>query len=448
MGVSRKLIFFLAWLVYLFFVIYGSLIPFDYQPQRLDDAWLMFRQLPFLNVGTFGRADQVANLLLYIPLSAFLFGFLKPRVPFVVLTFIVVVITLVICSGAAIAIEFVQIFFPPRTVSLNDIVAEIGGSTIGIALWLVWGEKFSELSAVIFGRGANAPYAALVFYLVAYLAFSLFPFDFLLSAAEFRVKLAGDNFHWLLSRSTCGPLVRCTPKLILEAVAVVPIGILLSLIAQRKGRHVVRSAVITGLAIGLTIETLQLFLFSGICQGASILTRVIGIVIGAKTLKSLRGNRLRSLTHNLRPLIPIVGTFYIFGLTLVTWSNKGTRLTLEEGIGRLKAVHFVPFFYHYYTSEPAAMFNLIGSVAMFAPVGVGSWLWRFGKSGRTPTSGLILAGFWGGIVAFVVEFGKLFFSLAHPDPTNVWVGVAAAGCGYAICSWSAPFLLRARWTEP
>ena len=34
----------------------------------------------------------------------------------------------------ALAVEFTQLFFPPRTVSLNDILAESAGAVIGLSL--------------------------------------------------------------------------------------------------------------------------------------------------------------------------------------------------------------------------------------------------------------------------------------------------------------------------
>ena len=60
---------FAATLAYLAFVVYGSLVPLDFRPIPLDQAWLSFQQVPFLSLGVGSRADWVANGVLYVPLG-------------------------------------------------------------------------------------------------------------------------------------------------------------------------------------------------------------------------------------------------------------------------------------------------------------------------------------------------------------------------------------------
>ncbi|WP_169071304.1 hypothetical protein [Candidatus Accumulibacter contiguus] len=57
----------LGWLLYLVFIVYGSLVPLDFHALPLDQAWAQFRQLPMLQIGAEGRADWVANGVLYVP---------------------------------------------------------------------------------------------------------------------------------------------------------------------------------------------------------------------------------------------------------------------------------------------------------------------------------------------------------------------------------------------
>ena len=63
----------LGWLAALttFGIIYGSLLPFEYRPLPLDVAIYRFRHLSWINVGEGGRADLVANLVLYLPFGFF-----------------------------------------------------------------------------------------------------------------------------------------------------------------------------------------------------------------------------------------------------------------------------------------------------------------------------------------------------------------------------------------
>ena len=61
-------------LCYLAFVIYGSLIPFQFRSLPIAEAIDRFRHIPYLHLGIQSRADFIANILLYIPLSFFLAG--------------------------------------------------------------------------------------------------------------------------------------------------------------------------------------------------------------------------------------------------------------------------------------------------------------------------------------------------------------------------------------
>ena len=71
---SRARLALAAWLAWTAFIVYGSLLPFDFQPVPLDRAWALFRQAPFLVLGVESRADWIANGVLYAPV-----GFGRPR---------------------------------------------------------------------------------------------------------------------------------------------------------------------------------------------------------------------------------------------------------------------------------------------------------------------------------------------------------------------------------
>ena len=87
---ARSSHLFLGWLAYLVFVIYGSLVPLDFHPMPLDQAWSRFQQIPMLQIGVQGRADWMANGVLYVPvgfLSVAMFaahGSLLRRLPLII----------------------------------------------------------------------------------------------------------------------------------------------------------------------------------------------------------------------------------------------------------------------------------------------------------------------------------------------------------------------------
>ena len=74
----RPTLFFLA-LLYLVFVIYGSLVPLHFHAQPWAQAVARFRGIPYLDLGIGSRADWVANILLFIPLAFLWLGAMWPQ---------------------------------------------------------------------------------------------------------------------------------------------------------------------------------------------------------------------------------------------------------------------------------------------------------------------------------------------------------------------------------
>lgn len=428
MVVSRRL-FLLFGIAYLAFVVYGSLVPFDFRARSLDAALAEFERIRYLRLGIESRADWVANILLYIPLPFLLLSAVNwenrrfRQAVFSVLIFF-------FCVALSLSIEFAQLYFPPRTVSLNDIIAEIFGAVIGSILWWTSGRRVGRLVDSLFSQGKSAVYAGLALYSIVYLAFSLFPYDFLVSGEEIRNKLTSDYFSWLPSRTACGGTLRCGAKLVAEGVSVAPLGLLIALVSSRQGWRLVRSAGLMGFGLGLAIEALQFFLVSGFTLGASVFTRLAGVAAGAALGESLKGTSTWPLLYLLRPFIPIAGALYLCLLAAVGWMGKGRLLTFEEGVKRLDGIRFMPFYYHYYTTESAAMASLLAAAIMFVPIGVLYWVWRVTQLRGFAVRGMIKAGLIGGAVSAALELGKLFFNGARPDPTNVLIGLLAAAAGF------------------
>src|SRR5690606_17171883 len=104
---------------------------------------------------------------------------------------------------------------------------------------------------------------------------SLFPYDFLLSFDEYEWKWLSGHIG-LLFAPLCGS--GCMWKLIPEVLAVMPLAILLF----RSLPHApLFLAAITGAMLGILIEGLQFAIASGVSQGATIVSRALGMMLGA-----------------------------------------------------------------------------------------------------------------------------------------------------------------------
>src|SRR5206468_9286760 len=139
---------------------YGSLVPLDFRSEPLTAAWTAFLKTPYLHLGVGSRADWVANLLLYMPLGFFATGWVATASRQRAMAANILVF--MSCVLLAVAVEFTQLFFPPRTVSLNDILAETLGTCVGIAVWGYAGERLAQLWMEVQSGGRQSIKALLV----------------------------------------------------------------------------------------------------------------------------------------------------------------------------------------------------------------------------------------------------------------------------------------------
>lgn len=407
--------------VYAVFVIYGNLLPFDYLPRTLDDAIERFKQIPFLSIGVKGREDWIANGVLFIPLGYLCAASIgRSRSAFQMgLAWLLSVL-----AGAllAVAIEFAQIFFEPRVVSLNDLLAGVVGAALGSSLWLAAGRKLGEAISDFRSGTRRSCNAARTLYLLLFFAVALFPYDFLISATEIKDKLSGDWFYVFQSGSCAS--ARCVASWISEVVATAPIGFLTMLIvssanpARRQFRYF-----LLGCVVGLAVETVQIFMHSGRTQVLSILTRGLGVYLGAELARYLQQGLLTRITSKGKLVVCILALVWILVGAALHGMQIPPALSMSEVGALLENTRFIPFHNHYRTSETQAFMSIVRQSALFFPVGFFVWLWG---SSRIDGPGYMQAAFWGALAAFGMETGRLVLGGLRPDYTNILIGALAA----------------------
>jgi len=404
--------------LYALFVVYGSLVPLAFRYRPLGDAWAVFLEIPYLQLGIGSRADWVANILLYIPLAFLLTGALAQHMRAAgagVLTFLA-------CAALALAVEFAQLFFPPRTVSLNDIAAELIGTAIGIALFNAAARRLMERLRAVLQGGREAMTAFVGLYTGAYLLFAFFPYDFLVSAAELAQKLASPSGTAIFLAKSCGGALSCTTKLGAEVLMAAPLGAFLAMFAARK-RPGFLAAFGWGILLGLVIEGLQTFLASGVSQGASVLTRGVGMALGLAAYRHFDRIWLaRYRPHTRIAVLLALPVYAVLLLELVGFFNSRLE-SATAAASKLSQVRFLPFYYHYFTSETQAMHSVLVHAGAYAPIGLMVWLLGSGKGSRRS---LWISGITAFLVAAGMETLKLFLHGRRPDPTDALIAAAAA----------------------
>lgn len=390
------------WLAYAAFVVYGSLVPLDWQPLSLAEAWQRFQAIPFLQLGVESRADWVANGVLYVPLGLLgaraLAGWRIGAAAGLAAWLLAAVL--------ATAVEFAQLQFPPRTVSQNDLYAELLGAALGVLLaprvhgWIgraaqAWGRDAGRLAQVL-----------LAGYAVAYVLYAFFPYDLLLSRSELAAKLASPMWGWLLAWPDEASPLRVTLQVIAEVAMTVPIGLALRRWSPARG-------LLAGLLLGLVIEIAQLFIASGVSQGLSVLSRGLGVAIGAALAGQgigLPAFRLWLHRHR-RPLL--LG--YLAMLLAITFGRFRWG-GWDRAWQNWQELQWLPFYYHYFTTEAAALTSLGATVLMYAPLGALAWA-RHVSPGAAALVAVLLA--------TPIEALRLFMADTRPDPTNVLLAGAS-----------------------
>jgi VanZ family protein len=405
-----------ACLLYALFVVYGSLVPLDYHPRSFESAWSAFQNVPYLRLGVASRADWVANILLYVPLAFLATGAIATSTRSSSATMAGAIVVAAACIALAFAVEFEQLFFPPRTVSQNDLIAETLGTLLGIVLWIAAGPKLVGLWRVVLSGSTESWRALAALYTLAYLAYSLFPFDFLVSASELGAKFAHSERFAFIAAGSCGSALGCSVRLVAEVLLAVPLGALAARAFPQLGVGV---ALACGLLLGLVIEALQLLLASAVTQGASIVTRGLGVALGVAIQRVFRLAWLTRYAREIR-IAMVAGVPVYLGLLAVLNGYAGKLEPLWVAGTKLGEAKFLPFYYHYFTSETAAVTSLLANAGAYALVGFATWLLGPAHDRRWASAAIALA------ISLAIEILKLFLPGKKPDPTNLLIAFASA----------------------
>jgi hypothetical protein len=103
------------------------------------------------------------------------------------------------------------------------------------------------------------------------------------------------------------------------------------------------------------IEIAQFFIVSGISQGLSVLTRAAGIYLGALLWRNRTRLHLSRLASEFRRFGLPVGILYLIALAAVNGWFEHRWIGSDSAMNALNDIHFLPFYYHYYTTEQAAL---------------------------------------------------------------------------------------------
>ncbi|MBW8363898.1 MAG: VanZ family protein [Rhizobium sp.] len=425
----------LLWLValgYTVFVIYGSLVPLKFHALPWEVAVARFGEIPFLKLGIGSRADWVANLLLFIPLTYLWMGAMTGGSGRLYNLFATLAL-IPAATALSVGIEFTQLFFPQRTVSQNDIFAETLGGFIGVLAWWMTGRRFVDWLQSWQRNHARAALAERLAwtYLAGVVVYNVLPLDLTISLVEIFHKWR-DGMVVLIP---FGDLPHDPATAVYEIVTDALIWTPLALLWRLDGTRSVWRAWGMTLAAATGLEFAQLFVFSRVSDVTDILTASLGGALG-----SVVGGRLaKREAHGSAPMqwgmwLPFaLAAGWMAVLLFVFWFPFDFRTDGAFIKDRLDFVQRVPFEVYYFGTEYRAITEVLRKTLFFAPLGgllawgVARQPWRW-RATLFTVAMLVLVG-----MPALIELGQVMLPEKIADTTDwllAWLG-GLAGYGVA-----------------
>jgi VanZ family protein len=432
------------------FTAYGSFVPFDFHARDLRESVGAFRWAVENRAGIQSRSDVTANFVLGLPLGLFLFAWRlldrEPRVRTFVGHF---VFWWPWCVALAVAVEYGQLFFPGRTTSGSDILAQAAGSAVGMLLYAAVGQRAVDHLRNLFDRdGYRSPAVGLLVLYVAALALAqLLPLDISASPASWVRKFKdGQVTIGPFSELDANPAVPAWRKgqAWLELAAVyLPVGLILGFVpfaipvrpeggpawpaAVRAGRRVLGF----GLLLAFALEAGQLLVMSRSPSTTDVLLGGGAVLLGW-LLAGGMGVRAAGGGIDVEAAL-ILGQAWLLWLAVAAWLPFEFDNTIADG--RLTRMNWVPFAH---TQEKVSYMGALEEAVMrmlaFLPFGV--VVAACGPAtAANRRSRIVAGGLLAAALAAVVEAGQLFIPERVAAPTDVLYAAVGGAVGAAGTSY-------------
>ncbi|HVA51770.1 MAG TPA: VanZ family protein [Pirellulales bacterium] len=428
------------------FAIYGSLVPLDFHALSWAEAWSRFRDIPYLHLSVASRADWVANILLFVPIGYCGLAALTCDRRSILGSTAAAVLVAASCVALSVALEFTQTWFPPRTVSQNDIVAESIGSIVGVALWSLIGRGVTAWLRSLSAR--TSPRERLDGLLQAYVAglclYSLFPLDVTINPNELRQKydegklIAVPFARHPLNADDCISLIS-------DVLIYVPVGMFMVRIfsaPERPWRSLGRGWLL-GMGLAAGIKLAQVFVYSRFTDTTQLVCAAVGVAAGAKWRQHrlLAGEVVRPVSAAERRrsaalwlcaaagYAALLAFVYIYPFPLIEDAQRIAR--------RCHRFFGVPLASLYWESEYHALTQVLRDWLLFAPLGAAgvkvASLTGGPKHRRLAVlSGCLTLAF---LLRFGIEIAEIWRDQTTATFTEVLFGTFGALAGASVTRW-------------
>ncbi len=441
-------------IAYTVLAIYGSLVPLQYADMGFAEALQKLREIPLLSLGIGSRADLVANLLLFIPLAFLWTGALsldsQHRGKRFLRSLLVVIGSIFLCM----AIEFTQLWFPNRTVSLNDIFAESSGAVVGAGLWLFFGQKLTDWVRQYFGSRnvADTRIRLLQAYTAGLILNSVMPLDLTLRPTEIYQKYQEGKILLIPFSHAFSSPFDFIYNIVADVALFVPVGALIAVYFAWGTRGDLLRCGLVGMLCVAAVEAMQLLVYSRFVDSTDLLTELIGVVIGAYLMMLYRPVTERD-EGRAQPVSLIhfgwlaAAVSWCVVLCLGFWTPFDFAFDKEMLRDRLEGFFRVPFSSLYSGNDFNAIVQITRKTLLFVPLGAFLVLavppGTSNKGIRRFVLAVLIAA--SSFVAFGIELGQIFQPTKIADLTDALICSFGAVLGIGI---SERYLRQIRQHQP
>jgi glycopeptide antibiotics resistance protein len=429
--------------------LYGSFVPLNYRPLPWDDAVTRFRNIPFRDLGIKSRADWVANILLFIPLGCFWCGVIlvdrQKSWLRLLSTPIVAVLVVAALAGLAVGIEFTQIWFPPRTVSQNDIQAESIGGAVGVGLWLMLGQRVVNWCRTWTAQWRTR--SPLDFLLLVYLAglaiYSVMPLDLTIQPSELYQKLAKGRLELIPFSEGSVWSAGFWWLRVTDVLVFVPVGWWAARVGTRPGAgpRSVGGATFVGALVVVGIELVQIFIYSRFTSTTEILFGTAGTAVGAWLVQRFTArSAVRPAAASSSGLTRLAWALAILAysamLCVLYWWPMELLRDRQEAERRLAHFFSIPFASLYRGSEFNALTEITRKSLLYGGLAV---LWvgflrSLPLSRQARRGGYVVAWLYAAALACGIEAVQAVFPPHVTDITDVLIESTATAAGLFIAT--------------
>lgn len=408
------------------FILYGSLVPFEFRARPAERIFEAFTGAMTQRVKIQSLSDAFANFLLGVPLGFALLGWTCVDRGSPAREIRLGLLFLPTCILFSTFVEFLQLYCPKRTCAASDVLMQAVGVVAGMLGWIFAGQWLTGHARRLWagpGIGGSAG-RILVVYIALLAILQALPLDLTLSPKDVYKNLR-DKVRYIPFRE----LVKPQPweeywghaRARIETLGLyLPLGLLAGCLPGRFWRSPENGGRIFGLALLLAagMEAIQIFVMSQTPNSSDWLIGAGSVVLGWWLARQALSRTTRA----------ILTAAWVVLLIVVYWEP----FVVSSNLSRVEWLVLMPL----EARNPlTALGDLLTKLVLFGLLGV----MVIAETRDFPTRMRLYAAIALGLtVSFVIELGQLMMPSHTPSATDVVLGGVGAWFGAAAALRACP----------